>query len=135
MLYEREFPVGGSGTVTQSCKFDGPSPSFTQAICSLSAWASLGARRIEITSTVETVAGSDIPMTAVVPITAGESNTGSTCAPSTSSTTPFTRSTNMVPSATPSTQEMEDAAPTGLASEVYKVLIPIGAAAVGLALA
>lgn len=130
MLYESVVPRRGSATVTQSCVLNGPSPSFTQAVCSLSAWFAVGGRSAQLTSTVETVAQTDIPAKATLPVTAGATNIASTCASNPSTTSSTTTSNQMAPTVG-GTQTSVDAAPT---AAVYKVLIPIGAAAMGLVL-
>ena len=118
--------------MTQSCDFEGASSSATQAVCSLSGYLAAGGRTAEITSTIQTYGtGTDtFPPTATYSITSGASNANAASCPATTTTTPTVQTP-----VNPGTSGMaaNAAAPTGAAREVFKVLIPVGAAAVAFA--
>ncbi|GIZ42188.1 hypothetical protein CKM354_000546600 [Cercospora kikuchii] len=102
---------GGKGTIAQSCDLDGPSGSFTAATCTASVYASVGGQETA-TSTVSTITDTAEFTYAQIPITAGASNlpsAGATCDAAESSDSA--------------------AAPTGMV-ELYKILVPVGAAVV-----
>lgn len=101
---------GVKATISESCDLQGPSGSFTQAVCTASFSAS-GQGESTSSSTVSTVTDTDFFTYAQVPITAGASKlpTGSATACSASDNA---------------------AVATGI-SEVYKIIVPVGAALAG----
>lgn len=98
--------AGGEVTLSQSCDLHGPASSASEIVCTASAMVSIGDTSTA-TKTTETLTRSDDFNYAQIPITAGASKlpTGSaTC-----------------------TSSDSGAAPTGI-TEIYKVMVPVGAA-------
>ncbi|CAK1366169.1 uncharacterized protein RHO25_010938 [Cercospora beticola] len=119
---------GGSGTVTQTCNFNGPtaSPS-AAATCFESAWIAVGGSTSQIRSTTSTYATESFPPVATFSLTAGRDNAGAeTCA---------ARPTGNGGAGAQASPESNDAGSmaVGKVKEVYKVLVPVGMAAVALA--
>jgi hypothetical protein len=73
------YNAGAVGTVTQTCDLEGPSPDFTRAVCTLSAWIGARGQSVQITSTVETLEGTALPSVETIPVTAGVENTATGC--------------------------------------------------------
>ncbi|PPJ50871.1 hypothetical protein CBER1_07092 [Cercospora berteroae] len=119
---------GGSGTVTQTCNFNGPTtaPS-AAATCFESAWIAVGGSTSQIRSTTSTYASESFPPVATFSLTAGRDNAGAqTCA---------ARPTGNGGAGAQASPESNDAGSmaVGKVKEVYKVLVPVGVAAVALA--
>ena len=103
--------LGGQVAISESCDLDGPSGSFTQAVCTVSFMVSAGGSKTA-SSTQTTVSGTGYDFQyAQIPITAGAEKlpTGSaTCT---------------------DTSTGGAAAPTGIVrKDIYKVIVPVGAA-------
>lgn len=113
-------------TLKEDCDLDGPSGSFTGATCTASVYASVAGTETS-TSTVKTVTDSSYFSYAPVPITAGASklpSAGATCnaaAPS---------SADVAKSSSSSSTASGSAAASTVMAELYKVLVPVGAAVV-----
>ncbi|UJO21807.1 uncharacterized protein CLAFUR5_09027 [Fulvia fulva] len=119
----------GSGVVTQSCDFGGPSKVATQAVCSASGYVAVRGRTITLLSTVETMTIASSAPTFSIPVTAGAVRTEACSA----RPTPTTSSTwSPLPQATTGNM-VANAASDGVVKEVYKVLVPVGVAALAYA--
>lgn len=98
--------LGGEVTLSESCDLRGPASSATEMVCTASAMISVEGTSTE-SKTTETLTRSEDFNYAQIPITAGASNLPSGSATCTSSDS--------------------GAAPTGI-TEIYKVVVPVGAA-------
>lgn len=111
-LYEVAYEtstLGGQVSISQSCDLDGPSGSFTQAVCTYSFDVSVGGRSTSSSSST-TVSGTQYDFQyAQIPITAGAEKLPSGPATCTETASPGA------------------AAPTGITKEIYKVIVPVGA--------
>lgn len=105
--------AGGQVAISESCALDGPSGSFTQAVCTYSFMVSVPGTSTASSSST-TIAGTQYDFQyAQIPITAGAEKLPSAGASCTA------------------TASHGAAAPTGIVKDVYKVLVPVGAALAG----
>lgn len=113
--------LGAQITLKQDCDLAGPSGSFTAATCTASVYGSAAGASTS-TQTVVTETNSAFFQYAPIPITAGASklpSAGATCDAAAQSSV----------DAAQTTSSGSAAAPTAMA-ELYKILVPVGAAVV-----
>ncbi|CZT23420.1 uncharacterized protein RCC_09134 [Ramularia collo-cygni] len=115
MAYETS-TAGGRLTVSQSCDLDGPVGSFTRAVCEYSFLVSVAGTQTKESSTTTIFGTQSDFQYAQLPITAGAEKLPSVSAACTATAAAAT-----------DTSSGGAAAPTGIRSEIYKVMVPVGA--------
>lgn len=109
MVYETS-TAGGVAAISQSCDLDGPSGAFTQAVCSYSLMLSAFGESTATASSTTLFGSQSGLQYAPVGITAGAEKLPSG------------------PATCTETSSGSAAAPTGIRKEIYKIIVPVGAA-------